>query len=70
MLSRRGALLLFVVVLVVLLAYVLYPSLRTFALGLTADNLATLFSSWRSANVRALVNSVAISTPETKLGWT
>lgn len=61
MLSRRGALLLFVPVLLVLLGYVLYPSLRMFILGIDAQQYADLFSSWRSANVRALVNSVWIS---------
>lgn len=61
MLSRRGAFLLALFVLSVLLAYVLYPSLRMFVLGISADHYATLFSSWRSANVRALANSVALS---------
>jgi iron(III) transport system permease protein len=61
MLSRRGALLLFIPVLLILVGYVLYPSLRMFAAGMDAEQYATLFSSWRSANVRALVNSVLIS---------
>lgn len=61
MLTRRGAWLLYVPVLLILLGYVLYPSLRTFALGLDAGQLADVFASWRSANVRALVNSVTIS---------
>jgi iron(III) transport system permease protein len=58
---RRTALLLGVPVLLILLGYVLYPSLRLFVLGLGVDNYATFFASWRSANVRALVNSVSIS---------
>ncbi len=61
MLTRRGSALLAIPVLLVLAAYVLYPSLRTFELGLTAENYSRLFSSWSSANVRALFNSVFIS---------
>ena len=61
MLSRRVALGLFVPVLLILAGYVLYPSLRTFAVGLTPEHVADVFSSWRSANVRALVNSLWIS---------
>lgn len=61
MLTRRGSTLLAVPVLLILAAYVLYPSLRTFELGLTAENYSRLFSSWSSANVRALFNSVFIS---------
>lgn len=61
MLSRRATLLLFIPVLLILVGYVLYPSLRTFALGASVDNYAQMFASWRSANVRALINSVGIS---------
>ncbi len=61
MLGRRGSLYLALPVLFVLAAYVLYPSLRTFVMGMTPENYAVLFSSWSSANVRALVNSVMIS---------
>ena len=61
MLSRRATYLLFVPVLLILLGYVLYPSLRTVWLGATVENFSEMFSSWRSANVRALVNSVTIS---------
>ncbi|GIV57551.1 MAG: iron ABC transporter permease [Rhodothermaceae bacterium] len=61
MLSRRGAFWLLVPVLAILLGYVVYPSLRMFATGMTWDNYAALFSSWRSANVRALYTSVWIS---------
>ena len=61
MISRRLSLWLFVPVLLILLGYVLYPSLRTFALGASVDQYAELFASWRSANVRALINSVMIS---------
>ena len=52
---------LFVPVLLVLVGYVLYPSLRTFLLGVDAEQYRAIFSSARSANVRALVNSVLIS---------
>ena len=61
MLSRRVALGLFIPVLLILVGYVLYPSLRTFAVGLVPEHVADVFSSWRSANVRALVNSLWIS---------
>lgn len=61
MLSRRSAWLLFGFVLFVLVGYVLYPSLRTFVLGLEPERLERLFASRRSANVRALVNSVLVS---------
>lgn len=53
--------LLFLPVLLVLLGYVLYPSLRTFLLGVAGEQYSEVFSSWRSANVRALYNSVLIS---------
>ena len=61
MLTRRSAYGLFIPILLILLGYVLYPSLRTFWLGLNLDHYATFFSSWRAANVRALFNSVSIS---------
>ena len=61
MLRRRGTAYLAVPVLLVLAAYVLFPSLRTFSVGLLPENLGAIFSSWSSANVRALVNSVTIS---------
>lgn len=61
MLGRRGSVYLALAVLLVLAAYVVYPSLRTFIIGMTPENYAVLFSSWGSANVRALVNSVLIS---------
>jgi len=61
MFSRRGALLLLLPVLLILVGYVLYPSLRMFVLGMTWENYTTIFASWRSANVRALTNSVSIS---------
>ncbi|NBC19095.1 MAG: ABC transporter permease subunit [Bacteroidetes bacterium] len=61
MVSRRTAWWLFVPVLLVLVGYVLYPSLRTFALGLQLDTWADVFSSWRAVNVRALINSVVVS---------
>lgn len=61
MVSRRTAWLLFAPVLLVLVGYVLYPSLRTFALGLDLERWVDIFSSWRSVNVRALINSVVVS---------
>lgn len=61
MLGRRGSVLLALAVLFILAAYVVYPSLRTFLIGLTPENYALIFSSWTSSNVRALVNSVMIS---------
>ncbi len=61
MLSRRATLYLFIPVLLILLGYILYPSLRTFILGADIENYKQIFSSWRSANVRALVNSIGIS---------
>jgi len=61
MLTRKGTIWLLVPVLVILTGYVVYPSLRMFFLGMTAENYETIFSSWRSANVRALVTSVSIS---------
>jgi len=61
LLERRSALVLALAVLAVLLAYVLYPAIRTFEAGLSVENWARVFSSWRSANVRALYNSVSIS---------
>lgn len=61
MLSRRATLYLFIPVLLILVGYILYPSLRTFVLGADLENYKQIFSSWRSANVRALVNSIGIS---------
>lgn len=60
-LSRRTNWALFALVTLVLLGYVLYPSLRLFREGLSLENLTGVFSSWSSANVRALGNSVWIS---------
>ena len=59
MLTRRAALLLAVPVALVLVGYVLWPALRTFALG--TGHLPAFFGGWRSANVRALGNSVGVS---------
>ena len=75
MLSRRLTIWILVPVLVILVGYVLYPSLRTFFLGADNDLFCRIFSSsvqgsdtcsWssfslRSANVRALYNSVLVS---------
>lgn len=59
MLTRRAGLLLAVPVALVLVGYVLWPTLETFRLG--AGHLDAFFGGWRGANVRALVNSVWIS---------
>ncbi|NNE36489.1 MAG: iron ABC transporter permease, partial [Rhodothermales bacterium] len=59
--SRRVAYSLLGVVLAIELGYVLYPALRVFIVGLSPDNFTQLFASSRSANVRALTNSVMIS---------
>ncbi len=59
MLTRRAALLLALPVALVLVGYVLWPALQTFVLGI--GHLGEFFGGWRSANVRALVNSVGIS---------
>lgn len=61
MLSRRNAIILSLPILFVLAGYLVYPALRTFVLGLRPDLIASFFSNWRSANVRALWNSVFIS---------
>lgn len=61
MLSRRAALPLALFVAAVLVAYVVYPSARTFWLGLTGEGLAVFFSRWDSLGMRALWNSVGIS---------
>ncbi len=68
MLSRRSILLLSVPVLIVLLGYVLYPTLRTFYLGLDPGLYGAFFSSWRSANVRGLGNSVLVSVLTVAIG--
>ncbi len=61
MLSQRSAYFLYLPILLILLGYVLYPSLRTVLMSLDVDLYAAFFSGWRSANVRALGNSVMIS---------
>ena len=61
MFTRRSALALFIPVLLILFGYVLYPSLRTFITTFQDGNLAEVFSSWRNANVRGLINSISIS---------
>ncbi|SRR5690606_15933721 len=61
MLTRRSTALIAVPVFFILGAYVLYPSLRTFWIGIAPEVLGALFSSWSSANVRGLFNSVYIS---------
>ncbi len=61
LLDRRASVALLVPVAVILAAWVLYPSLRLFAMGLRPSVLAELFDDWSSANVRALWNSVRLS---------
>ncbi|MCH8245097.1 MAG: iron ABC transporter permease [Bacteroidetes bacterium] len=59
--SPTVAWVLFGVVIVVLGGYVVYPSLQLLSEGFKISAIAELFSSVRSANVRALSNSVWIS---------
>ncbi|MBT8399973.1 MAG: iron ABC transporter permease [Rhodothermia bacterium] len=59
--GRRTTIVLFAAATTILVAYVLFPALRVFVAGLDPDVVSRVFSSWRSANVRALYNSVAIS---------
>lgn len=54
--------------LIILLGYVLYPALETFFLGLDPDLYGSFFSSWRSANVRGLWNSVLVSVLTAAIG--
>jgi iron(III) transport system permease protein len=61
LLDRRRSILLALPVVLVLGAYVLYPSLRMFAEGLGANELNRLFAGRGNANLRALYNSVLIS---------
>ena len=61
MLSKRLTIWIFIPVMVILIGYVLYPSLRTFLLGADIDLIRQVFASWRSANVRALISSVWVS---------
>jgi iron(III) transport system permease protein len=61
LLDRRQSWALALPVGLILLAYVLYPSLRMFVTGLGAEGLTDMFSGWASANTRALFNSVWIS---------
>ena len=61
LLSRWTEVGLFVVIALVLIGYVVYPSLRMVVEGADPDSFARLFSSWASANVRALGNSIWIS---------
>ena len=60
-LSRKTEIALFGITVLILGGYVLFPSLRLLFAGLVPENFASLFSSWQSANVRALGNSVWIS---------
>lgn len=68
--TRRTALLLAVPVALVLVGYVVWPSVGTFALGLDGENLARFFGSRRAAGVRALWNSAGISLGTVALGGT
>ena len=61
MLDKRLSYWFFIPVLAILIGYVLYPSIRTFAMGASLEQYSEIFASWRSANVRALINSVYIS---------
>ena len=59
--SRRAAWTLLGLILAIELGYILYPSIRVFLEGLRPSNATQLFTSWNSANVRALTNSVLVS---------
>ncbi|NND71838.1 MAG: iron ABC transporter permease [Rhodothermales bacterium] len=59
MLPRKSAYALLAVLLVIALGWVLYPTLRMFALGLNVDNLQTILGS--NSNIRAIINSVTVS---------
>jgi iron(III) transport system permease protein len=59
--SRRLSLALAAFVALVLAGYVVGPSVELFVLGLNAERLADLFGEWRSANVRALVNTLSLA---------
>ncbi len=68
LLSRRTGFLLALPVAIILVAYVLWPSVDTFVLGINGANLGRFFESWRSSGVRALSNSVSISLGTVVLG--
>jgi iron(III) transport system permease protein len=68
MLSRRASLLLAVPVALVLLGYVVWPSVGTFLLGLRGDALGAVFGEGHAAGVRALLNSVGVSLGTVVLG--
>lgn len=61
MLTKRTSLLLAIPVGLILVAYVLYPALETFRLGLSAEGLRAFFSGGNTTGLRALWNSVLIS---------
>lgn len=60
-LSRRANVLFLSGLLLLLLGYVVWPFLRVVSLGSNIDTLIALFSSFSSANSRALFNSIWIS---------
>lgn len=68
MLSRRASLLLAAPVALVLLGYVVWPSVGTFLLGLDGDVLGAVFGGGRAAGVRGLLNSVGVSLGTVLLG--
>ncbi|HLT46562.1 MAG TPA: iron ABC transporter permease [Rubricoccaceae bacterium] len=68
MLTRRASLLLAVPVALVLLGYVVWPSVGTFLLGLDGDVLRGVFGGGRAAGVRGLLNSVGVSLGTVVLG--
>ena len=68
MLSRRAGFFFALPVAIILAAYVLWPSLDTFVLGINEANLDRFFGGWRSSGIRALMNSVGISLGTVALG--
>jgi iron(III) transport system permease protein len=67
-LPRRASQLLAAPVALVLLGYVVWPSVGTFLLGLGGEALGAVFGGGRSAGVRALLNSVGVSLGTVVLG--
>lgn len=61
LLDRRRGLLLAIPVVVILIGWVIWPTVSLFATGLSPDTLARLFEGTSSANLRALGNSVWLS---------
>ena len=68
MLTRRASILLGLPVALILLGYIVWPSVGTFALGLDGAVLGDVFGGGRAAGVRGLLNSVGVSLGTVVLG--